>query len=107
MKNQRERINVDLEKIRDMMSVGVSCRKIAYIEGVPIHVLYRIRDGVDVKSFYRNRRKQNHEKQAGFCTICKRNPLPKGHRYFCMECFRTAESGEISPELTLHLKRGS
>jgi hypothetical protein len=23
-----------------------------------------------------------------------------------MECFRTAESGEISPELTLHLKGG-
>jgi len=103
MKRQRERIDVDLEKIRHLMSVGVSCRKIAYIEGVPRRVLHRIRDGVDVKSFYRNRRKKDHEKQEGFCTICKRNLLPKGHRYFCMECFRTAESGEISPELKLHL----
>ena len=106
MKRQRERIDVDLEKIRDLMSVGVSCRKIAYIEGVPLRVLYRIRDGVDVKSFYRNRLKRNYKKHGGFCTICKRNPLPKGHRYFCMECFRDAESGEISPELKLHLKRG-
>jgi hypothetical protein len=103
MKIQRERIDVDLEKIKGLMSDGVSCRKIAFMQGVPIHVLYRIRDGVDVKIFYRNPRKQNHKKQEGFCTICKRNPLPKGHRYFCMECFRTAESGEISPELTLHV----
>ena len=106
MKKQRERIDVDLEKIRGLMSDGVSCRKIAYIEGVPVHVLYRIRDGVDVKSFYRNRRKQNHGKKEGFCTICKRNPLPEGHRYFCMVCFRTAESGEISPVLTSNLQRG-
>lgn len=106
MKKQREQIDVDIEKIKGLMSDGVSCRKIAYMEGLPAYILYRIRDGVDVKSFYRNRLKRNHEKQKGFCTICKRNPLPKGHRYFCMECFRTAESGEISPELTLHLKSG-
>ena len=103
MKKHRKRIDVDLEKVRGLMSDGVSCRKIAYMEGVPIRVLYRIRDGVDVKSFCRNRRRQNHKKYEGFCTICKRNLLPKGHRYFCMECFRTAESGEISPELKLHL----
>ena len=103
MKKQSKRIDVDLEKIRNLMSVGVSCRKIAYFEGVPRRVLHRIRDGVDVKNFYRNRLKRDYEKQVGFCTICKKNPLPKGHRYFCMECFRTAESGEISPELKLHL----
>ena len=106
MKKHRKRIDVDLEKVRGLMNDGVSCRKIAYMEGVPVYVLYRIRDGVDVKNFYRNRLKREYGKQVGFCTICKKNPLPKGHRYFCMECFRTAESGEISPELTLHLKGG-
>jgi hypothetical protein len=96
--------DVDLKKIRSLMNDGISCQKIACMEDIPLTVLYRIRAGVDVKKFYR---KKCHRKQVkGFCTICKLNPLPKGHRYFCMECFRTAESGEISPELTLHLEGG-
>ena len=94
-------IDVDLEKIRGLMNDGVSCQKIARMEAMPITVLYRIRDGMDVKRFYRQ--KHNREKQEGFCTICKSNPLPEGHRYFCMVCFRTAESGEISPQLKLKL----
>ena len=94
-------IDMDLEKIRGLMSDGVSFQEIARIEGMPVSVLYRIRDGMHVKRF--SQHGKNREKQEEFCTICKRNPLPKGHRYFCRECFRTVGSGEISPELKLNL----
>ena len=94
-------IDVDLKKIRNLMNEGISIQKIARMEGIPKTVLYRIRDGVNVKRFYRQ--KYNRKQLEGYCTICRRNPLPEGHRYFCMECFRTAESGEISPELKLYL----
>ncbi len=103
MKKLNGWIDVDIKKIRSLMNEGISFQKIARMEDMPLTVLYRIRDGVNVKRFYRQKYNRNRKQLVGFCTICRRNPLPEGHRYFCMECFRTAESGEISPELKLHL----
>ena len=86
MKKLSSWIDVDLKKIRNLMNEGISCQKIARMEGVPITVLYEIRDGVDVKRFYRQ--EDNHKQLEGFSTLCKRKSIAGMASVFLHDMFQ-------------------